>query len=408
MSEVAVARFQTNGLAKSGLLSMTVAEALYLAAFFLFLVQGFLDTTMFAYAMPASIIPAMKGIALALVVLKMAISDFSSRITHVLVTLLLLLVSGLSMLYDGYAAPMQFLVMVAGASGVDFERIAKVYFWSSVVLTFATFAAAFGGIIQNVAVPRSSGTVYAYGFYYSTEFSAHVLSITLAWLYLQRRNLSVRVYLPALLWSALVFVLTDGRLSFGLSVLMVAMVALSDFHRKQRKGAYRYPRVLATSFVVMAAISIILMVTFYDTGILAWLNDLLTNRLYYAHKGFIYYGVSAFGQQIDMTGWGGGRVVWLENYFYIDCSYVNILLRFGYVILLLVLVLCTVPYFRLRKDAGVVAWLLFGIALASFINEHLMGIPYNFFVLMAFAECADYRPRQAKLGGSNATLRGRR
>lgn len=369
---------------------MRVGEAIYLVAVLVYFVQAFLDTTMIAYVIPGEVIPFLKGFAFALVVLKMALSDFSSTITHVFTVLLILAASFLTMRVGGYAAPLQFLIMVAGAADVDFDRIAKLFLWTSVVLTLATITAALAGIVENVSVPRSGETVYSYGFYYSTEFSAHVLAISVAWFYVHRKRLSAKAYVPVVLWNTVTFLLTNGRLSFFLTLFMVLAVAVVDRRAKARGDSYAYPKLLKLSFFIMAAISIVLMVVYQGGGLLGTLNNVLTNRLYYAHKGYLDYGVTLFGQQIQMTGWGGGKIVWAENYFYIDNSYANILLRFGVVSFLMVLVVCSLPYARLRGNCGVVAVLIAVIAVASFINEHLMGLSYNFLALMAFSVSADF------------------
>lgn len=396
--EALTSRYRSAG-AIEGLGSVRVGEAIYLAAFLIYFVQAFLDTTMIAYVMPEEVIPLLKGCAFALVVLKMALSDFSSSISRVFTVLFILAASVLTMSVGGYAAPLQFLIMVAGAADVDFDRIAKLFLWSSIALTLATIAAALVGIVENVSVPRSGGTVYSYGFYYSTEFSAHVLAISIAWLYVNRKRLSAKAYAPVVVWSTAVFLLTNGRLSFFLSLLMVLAVAVVDRRAKARGASYTYPKLLKLSFFLMAAISIALMVSYQGGGLLGVLNDALTNRLYYAHEGYLDYGVTLFGQQIQMTGWGGGRTVWAENYFYIDNSYANIMLRFGAVSLLIVLVVCSLPYARLSRNCGVVAVLIAVVAAASFVNEHLMGLSYNFLALMAFAASADYVSRRGEPGG---------
>lgn len=398
LPEARASHYRSAGLIE-GLGSMRVGEAIYLVAVFVYFVQAFLDTTMIAYVIPGEVIPFLKGLAFALVVLKMALSDFSSSIGRVFAVLLILAASFLTMRVGGYAAPLQFLIMVAGAADVDFDRIARLFLWTSVVLTLATIAAALAGVVENVSVPRGEGTVYSYGFYYSTEFSAHVLAISIAWIYVNRERLSAKVYVPVVVWSSAVFLLTNGRLSFFLTLLMVLAAAVVDKRAKASGAGYAYPKLLKLSFFLMAAISIVLMVVYQGGGLLGVLNDVLTNRLYYAHEGYLNYGVTLFGQQIQMTGWGGGRTVWAENYFYIDNSYANILLRFGAVSLLIVLAVCSLPYARLRGNCGVVAVLISAVAMASFVNEHLMGLSYNFLALMAFASSSDFVGRRGKLDG---------
>ena len=371
--------------------SMEVGEAVYLLGLFVFYTQAFLDTTMIAYVIPQETIPVLKAVAFAFVAIKIALTDYShSSVFRGFIVLLIVFASVLTNRIGGYAAPLQFLIMVIGAKGVNFDRIARLFLWSSVVLTLVTISSALSGAVENVVVPRRGGAVYSYGFYYSTEFSAHVLSISIAWLYVFRNELSARVYLPALLWSGITFYLTNGRLSFYLTLVIVFLVLIADHRSKKKKEEYRYPRILKFSFAMAALVSIALMIFYKGGGFWGSINGLLTDRLFYAHEGYIRYGLTLFGQQIQMTGWGGGRTVWAENYFYIDNSYVNILIRFGAVTFLAALAISSLPYARLRDSSGVVAVLISAVAVASFVNEHLMGLSYNLFALMAFASSSDF------------------
>ena len=355
--------------------SMEVGEAVYLVGLFVFYTQAFLDTTMIAYVIPQETIPVLKAVAFAFVAIKIALTDYShSSVFRGFIVLLIMLASVLTNRIGGYAAPLQFLIMVIGAKGVNFDRIARLFLWSSVVLTLVTISSALSGAVENVVVPRRGGAVYSYGFYYSTEFSAHVLSISIAWMYVFRKELSARVYLPALLWSGITFYLTNGRLSFYLTLVIVFLVLIADHRSKKKREEYRYPRILKFSFAMAAIVSIALMI-FYKGG---------------GFWGYVRYGLTLFGQQIQMTGWGGGRTVWAENYFYIDNSYVNILIRFGAVTFLTALAISSLPYARLRDSSGVVAILISAVAMASFVNEHLMGLSYNLFALMAFASSSDF------------------
>lgn len=379
-----------------------VDEAVYLLAVLVYFVQAFIDTTMINPVLADSFLPALKAISFSLVALKIAISSFSSSIFRIFFAICLLVFSFFTILVGGYAAPFQFLIMVVGAADVNFDRIAKIYLWSSITLTVITIGLALLGVIQNVSVPRGDAVVYSYGFYYSTEFSAHVLCMAIAWIYVHRDRLTMKVYLPVLIVAILTFILTDGRLSFFLTMLIVPLVFVEDRRRNAVGPDYCYPKWMKMSFIIMAFISLVLMIVYRNASILGLLNKLLTNRLYYAHLGYMKYGITLFGQQIEMISWGGGRTVWAENYFYLDNSYVNILLRFGLVTLLMAVIICSLPFYRLRSDAGVVAVLIFAVAAASFVNEHLMSLSYNFFSLMAFAKSSDFLSRRSNFYDSLA------
>lgn len=127
-----------------------VDEAVYLLAVLVYFVQAFIDTTMINPVLADSFLPALKAIAFSLVALKVAISSFSSSIFRIFSAICLLVFSFFTILVGGYAAPFQFLIMVVGAADVNFDRIAKIYLWSSITLTVITIGLALLGVIQNV------------------------------------------------------------------------------------------------------------------------------------------------------------------------------------------------------------------------------------------------------------------
>ena len=79
---------------------------------------------------------------------------------------------------------------------------------------------------------------------------------------------------------------------------------------------------------ILAAASFVLTILYTESiSVLAVINQLLSNRLRIGRSGIVTYGIRPFGQTIDMIGAGGG-LTWPQEYNFVDCSYIHILLRY--------------------------------------------------------------------------------
>lgn len=135
------------------------------------------------------------------------------------------------------------------------------------------------------------------------------------------------------------------------------------------------------------AAMMILMSRFYSesSGFLRFVNRVLNNRLYYGHIGFERYNVRLWAQNVEMHG-AGGAVTHSADYFFLDSSYVNILLCLGLVVLAAVLLILVITANRQRKTGDhLKLFLLFLIIAACVIEHHLIEIQTNPFLLLVLA-----------------------
>ena len=135
------------------------------------------------------------------------------------------------------------------------------------------------------------------------------------------------------------------------------------------------------------AAMMILMSRFYSesSGFLRFVNRALNKRLYYGHIGFDRYNVRLWAQNVEMHG-AGGAVKRTTEYFFLDSSYVNILLRLGLVVLAAMLMILVITANREKKTGDhLKLFLLFLIIAACVIEHHLIEIQANPFLLLVLA-----------------------
>lgn len=138
---------------------------------------------------------------------------------------------------------------------------------------------------------------------------------------------------------------------------------------------------LGTYIMPVLVIFSIVLSYFYDSSAAFWkvLDSTLEARLAFGKQGFEDFGVKLFGQKIDMIG-NGGTTKYQGEYFFLDCSYVNILLTWGLILFCIVIGIHIYTCNKNKQDE----YFLYAIAIIAIncvIAQHLMEIGYNPFPL---------------------------
>ena len=178
--------------------------------------------------------------------------------------------------------------------------------------------------------------------------------------------------------------------------------------QKKRKKEYEmaswFSGLLASAGTICAA-GILILSMLYTKGssIFLKLDSILSQRLSFSQKGMEVYGFSIFGQYIPMQGNGGSTETPL-NYFFLDSSYISILLQYGLIMFVMILILWGIIGLRARKEKDwVLLWILAIIAFQSIMEQHLLDISYNPFLWILFAETGKKR-KQKKISGAEKNI----
>ena len=198
------------------------------------------------------------------------------------------------------------------------------------------------------------------------------------------RFITLAVVMAANTW---LYIKTDGRLSFVLTALLIGAFVVAKlapgFICRLRPLFF----VAVPAFPVCAAVSLIL--TYRYNSSIAWmrkLNKILGRRLFHGRTSLNRFGAGLFGREVRWVGYGlnehGHRSG--ARYLYVDNLYVNFLQRFGWIALILALVLLTWAIFRIyraRRYELLIIFLL--LALHSLIDDRILYLSYNTFWIAA-------------------------
>ncbi|WP_143461865.1 hypothetical protein [Levilactobacillus enshiensis] len=359
----------------------------------LYLVYTFLQTTLFSAVVPNAVFSLAKYLCLAIFVVRILTNRYDER--QVLLLFGGLLLAVLIYQNSGDTSIVVLMLFLLSSLNCRSRIIVEIYFWTALALIAVTIGSALVGVIDNYHYQVNGSVRYAFGFLYSTDFAAHIFYLCLAYVYIRGRQLrKLEFFIPVVL-AALVFLLTRAKLDTALLILI--LLAAMDYRRLSNQQMKKFDRWLYLFPVLMAALSIGASWLFTPTnGILVKIDDFFTHRLAMGHLALYEYPLRWFGQYVFQQGSGGltfptGLTTTGTNlaYFFIDSSYIKVLLSFGIVFLGLYLFgMSHAIRFNVAHQAYLLPLVLVIVCISSIIDHHLLDIAYNPFVVCVLANNA--------------------
>lgn len=300
-------------------------------------------------------------------------------------------------LNSGYLNPLFWLLILIGCKNISFEKVLKVYLVITGSIMILAFCAALLGVIENLIYEVGDrGTRIAFGSVYVTDFASHIFYMILAYCYLKAEELKTYHFAGIIIIAGAVYYFCKTRLDC-ISMLLTAFIfgvnqwlqKLPYDGRGLRKKWESFWKTFGIVSIPFWALVSFAATVFYqeENKALVFIDKIISARLTLGKTGLDMYSIRLWGQTVDMVG-AGGTTQWPVDYFFIDNSYVHILLRFGLVFtaaLLAVYVLCCCK----RKNDVYFLFTIAIIALNCVIAHHIFDVSYNPFagaLLASFAK----------------------
>ena len=364
---------------------------IYLATLAVYLVFAFLQNTTFEDYIGGHFYNIISYLAFGVLILKIVFYDHYHLIAN------LFIISGFlfSIIVWKNSGANLILVMIAfilAAKNVSFNDIVKTYFNVNFWLLVVVIACSLLGVINNLSfVAQGRGTRYALGVIYPTDFAARILYLMLADAYLNFRNLNTTRYLVYVLIALACKQVTDARLNFYCMLLLIivsaiAQVAEQNYQLQQHDWTNSIVYTYWTFTPILSAIAIF-GTYFYDpaNNIYSKIDGMLSGRLTFGSMALQRYSVNLFGTKIKEHGYGNNMKLFhqgINSYFFIDSSYMRLLIIFGLVALV---VFIGISMFISIKNTlyGYYALptILLIVAFSSVVEQHFMELTYNPFLL---------------------------
>lgn len=359
-----------------------VNEKAFFCALILYLITAFLCTSFYApyvIGWPARIVHLICVFLLAL----NELSNLDISRETVIKAAICIFLYGIAAYHDGpMSDPALLFVFVFCGRNISFEKIAKTSLYVSCILLVFIIVSSYVGIITNYVENYDDRRREYLGFLYSLYPAAHMSNITSLIVYLKRKSIDWKTALILVIANILIFVKTNSRLSFGLSILTLCLVLVFQYVPKLLKNNKIVHMGMKLSFVLSAGVSFICTLLYSKHNFLMQkLNVFLGNRLYFGKRSIFLYGVSLFGNSnLEWVGNGLDKngMAPVGEQLYVDSLYIQVMQKFGIIFVVVALILLTLAMFQIvEQKRYILAFILTMIAIHCMIDDLFMGISYN-------------------------------
>ena len=382
-----------------------LSEIFFLGIFAVWLILTYSWTTMAHIPWPPFFYFCVQ-IGIGLVVLFRYMVMRTSDIKKILFILLVIGSFIIARRYSGVDALLETGFLIAGANDIDYRKILKVYLIVEIPMTICTMIAGYTGVITNLVYHRGEQVRMSFGFVYPTDFAAGIIFMVTAWVVL-RQVRCTWIEIGLMIISVVLFEkYCDVRNSEIVMMILSICVVYLKIRNKlaAKKGKGYIPSLLLKILCLVAPYGLagfmILVSRFYRPDIewMAKLNTLFSTRLSLGKEVFDRYDVQIWGQDIPMRGNGGSTEV-VADYFFIDSSYVNILMRLGLVAFILVMLIISIIMIKsLNHPYMLMAMAI--VCIHSVMEHHMFEVYYDVFLMLPLAkfDVKDIGKRQRKCG----------
>ena len=305
--------------------------------------------------------------------------------------------------YVGWKHDYKFLIFLPLAAfclyNIDAKLVLRWFSWLIGILLSATILCCLSGSVRNLVHYKGTYVFGAYGVINSTDFASYFTFLILfIWCARKDRDLAVDVF----------FILLNGFLGYYIYMLSHSKTALicallteivmlwdcvseSVFHGKRIQKNGRKPKGTILSMAFPAVFVLLAgFVVLYSQNV-SWavkMNEVSTGRIASFFNAYLENGIHPFGAFIQMKHGNGGNVInrWVaEGGEYIDSGYAMLLIRYGWIVFIIVLLsLVKTAHTSAKHGNYRITLALAVIAFHAISEARFLDVNYNILLAMPF------------------------
>ena len=379
----------------------SLPEILALTALGIFLIISILDATFYVQHLPRIAYKVLTALSLALLAIKELYKkeyDFRTIIGLIITVFIYLIIGKISTLSSNITIG---IIFIYALRDIPFKSVAKTSLVVSVLMLLFVIVSANMGVITNYL--EISGTrVRSYlGFRYALYPSILLMNVVAIALYINKNNIRYWQWVLLSLSVYWIYGQTDSRLTFYNSCILLIFNILIKWFPNMLSKLGNVLKVFKLTFIVNAIISFWITINYlgsnnsFVNSFLFKLNQMLGGRLYLANKSLELFGFGLFGKPVEWNG-NGLTVEGVRNYqtyLYVDNLYIQVLQKFGLLVLVLMLTLLTLTLSKaIKKNQWIIAFILIVMSFQSMIDDLNLYLHYNiFWILRGSLIYSDYQ-----------------
>ncbi len=275
-------------------------------------------------------------------------------------------------------------ILIFLAINLNFRKILKFLTIFYALFFFIVITGSIVGFFPSNIYHTAVRTRNSLGFIWSS-FPAHgFLYVATAYTILKNKNLNYIAIVILELINVFIFIKTNTKSPFYLlSLYLFCVLLIKWFHIYINKN-----RIFKIIFLLITPLlSFLIIFLSYNAKTFPSLNNLASNRPLLGLRAINMYGIHPFRPLSDTVSFNINAnfkqsTSNLSKYFYVDSSYLQYLILFGYVSLIIFIILIIMLQKRMLKSKNLFLALAFLFAaLDGFLDPQFIQTFYNFFIL---------------------------
>ncbi|PEH08174.1 hypothetical protein CP354_04910 [Lactobacillus sp. UMNPBX3] len=379
--------------------SVTISgKNIYYFAFLYYYILSFLRFTTFAPTISANWMIRLSYLAVVLLLIKIYVFD-KQTIKSFTINTFIILLSLISWRHAHAVDVLAYTLFILGAKNINFRVIINWFFKLGVIMLILTMIYSQLGIIKDLIYVRNHTLRHAMGIVYPTDLAAHIFYLILAYFYLYFEKITWRSYVGIVFVAGLTYFLTQARLDVLLSLLAIPVIFVA---KQAYSGKKVYSNIASFYWIVTPILAYITVIAsiFYNANnsLFRFTNEAFSKRLEISHLAIEKYNVTLFGKHVLEHGFGSSQGIkhfyqsgMSGNYFFIDSSFIRLAIIYGLVIGIFVIIVMLLIGMRSISTRGFcLAAIVLLLGISCMIEQHLLDISYNPFLIALLADNAYY------------------
>ena len=224
-----------------------------------------------------------------------------------------------------------YALLIIACKNITFKNVIKNHFFVNSILLISVTFLALNGFLTDIIFQRDGILRHSLGLLYPTVYAARVFFLIASYIYLKKYKLTIINLLIVLGIGYFTFYMTNGRLDLLSLILLCTLVYVLQFVDNKRLKIVGF---VGLFFPIISTIIAWITAYFYNAQSNTWyvINLLFSGRLGLGYIALNRYDIKIFGQKIYEQGLGGieGLNNITNSYFFIDSSYLAILVKYGW------------------------------------------------------------------------------
>lgn len=311
------------------------------------------------------------------------------KIVFSIMMLMLFFVSGMNIQHKFFFLT---AILFVATFGVDSVIISKVALCIQGVMLFVVVILSQVGVLEDKIFISGARIRHILGFNWVTVAPIIFFFSCLLYFYVRSDKMKWYEAIPLEIINIYFYQMTDTRMTFLLCSIVIVFFAIQSIWNGWfdllRKLKWLYP-VVPVILVIIAILAAYL----YNPENALWLklNAIMSSRLQLSHDAIMYYGMPLLGQKIVWNGFGLLNDGQVTNYNYVDCSYLQIGMWYGVLVLVVVIFIFIYGIYKAIKvnNYWAVFIMLFAM-LHSMTEPHLINVAVDVVILLTFSDIKSF------------------